>query len=254
MSVDLQALSIYKTKDYSKFIVDDEYNRDVNESNVKKIKKSITTYGDHGAVFPIVVDNNFRIIDGQHRFTARKEMNLSIYYVQDIELSSTVLGGINDSISKWKHTDFEKIASKKNTKLMDIFKEANSKCFIVLNKTLLPAVCNIKMKGLTQDFTDEQLNAVKTFTNSIIEYINWFVIKVDGKIVSGNNTGSLINTISQDKLAGIAKKMIVNNIDVNTLPDNLNIDNFMKYIEEKNLFKKKSYNVVPKKPKETKEE
>ena len=108
---DLQAAVVYKTKDYSKFVLDNNYNREVDEKHVKKIVKSINTYGDQGAVFPIVVDNNFKVIDGQHRFTARKELGKVIYYIMDIELDSKVLGGINDAMKKWTKNDFVDVAS-----------------------------------------------------------------------------------------------------------------------------------------------
>lgn len=116
--MDLQAGVIYKTKDYSKFIIDSDYNRVVNNKHVKKVKDSIKTFGDYGLCYPIVVDDKFKIIDGQHRIHARKELGLVIYYIQDIELDSTKLGGINDAVAKWKSDDFVKVA-----KGSDIYKE-----------------------------------------------------------------------------------------------------------------------------------
>jgi hypothetical protein len=116
--MDLQAGAIYKTKDYSKFIIDSDYNRVVNDKHVKKVKESIKTFGDYGHCYPIVVDDKFKIIDGQHRFQARTALGLVIYYIQDIELDSTKLGGINDAIAKWKSDDFVKVA-----KGSDIYRE-----------------------------------------------------------------------------------------------------------------------------------
>lgn len=102
--------SIYKTKEYNQFLIDSEYNRDVNTNHVKKLKDSIKTFGDYGDCFPIVVDENMRIVDGQHRFTARKELGLTIYYIQSTELDSTKLGGINDSVNKWKPDVYLKVS------------------------------------------------------------------------------------------------------------------------------------------------
>ncbi len=116
--MDLQAGIIYKTKDYSKFIVDSEYNRDISKTNVNKIMLSIKRYGDYGHCYPIVVDDNFRIIDGQHRFKAREALGLTIYYIQDIELDSKKLGGINDATSKWKSEAYQKVA--KDSKLIKL--------------------------------------------------------------------------------------------------------------------------------------
>ncbi|MGL4779907.1 MAG: ParB N-terminal domain-containing protein, partial [Bacteroidales bacterium] len=101
---------VYKTKEYSQFKLDSEYNRDVNANHVKKIKESLKKFGDFGECFPIVVDETGRIVDGQHRFSARKELGLTIYYIQSTELDSTKLGGINDAIAKWKPESFIKVA------------------------------------------------------------------------------------------------------------------------------------------------
>lgn len=110
-NTDFQAAIIYGTKDYDKFVLDNEYNREVDEKHVKKIVKSLNTYGDQGVVFPVVVDNNFKIIDGQHRFTARKQSGKVIYYTMNIELDSKVLGGINDAMKKWSKQDFMEVAA-----------------------------------------------------------------------------------------------------------------------------------------------
>lgn len=54
-------------------------NRDINEGSVKKIKKSMQEYGWVGSA--IDVNENYEIIDGQHRFTACKELGLPVRYV-----------------------------------------------------------------------------------------------------------------------------------------------------------------------------
>jgi hypothetical protein len=97
---DIVSTYIYKTKNYDKFTVDPQYNRDVNMKHVDKIVKSYKEFGDYGQDFPIVVDETFRIIDGQHRFHARKKLGFTIFYVQSLELDSIKLGGINDAIAK----------------------------------------------------------------------------------------------------------------------------------------------------------
>ena len=72
---------VYKTKDYSQFVLNNNYNRDISLNNVKRIKKSIQTFGDNGECFPIVIDEKGVIIDGQHRIKAIKlayEENINI--------------------------------------------------------------------------------------------------------------------------------------------------------------------------------
>lgn len=60
-------------------------NRSINRSHVNKLKKSLSEYGFLSSQ-PITVSNDMKIIDGQHRFIACKEMGIPInYQVVDIK-------------------------------------------------------------------------------------------------------------------------------------------------------------------------
>lgn len=72
-------IKVYVTKDYSIFNFL-ESNRAVNQNQVKKIVKSIQEKGYYPV--PILVDDNYSIIDGQHRFTAVEQLNLPVYYIK----------------------------------------------------------------------------------------------------------------------------------------------------------------------------
>lgn len=79
-------------------------NRDISKSNVEKIKKSFIEHGWFGG--PIIVDPNFRIIEGQHRYTAAKQLRIPIRYM--IFNNPYTIKAIQDSSntqSKWKATD-----------------------------------------------------------------------------------------------------------------------------------------------------
>ena len=56
-----------------------ESNRDVSKGLVKRIEKSIKELG-YVKSRPILVNSNFEIIDGQHRFNACKNLGLPIHY------------------------------------------------------------------------------------------------------------------------------------------------------------------------------
>ena len=66
----------YVTNDYDKFRFI-KGNRNVNESNKSKLDNSM---GEEQLVIPILVNERFEIIDGQHRYEVCKERNLPIYY------------------------------------------------------------------------------------------------------------------------------------------------------------------------------
>lgn len=68
---------IYSSRDYNKFKIYD-WNRQINKGILKRIHKSVTKCGWRQE--PIIVDSNYGIIDGQHRYTYAKQHNLPIYY------------------------------------------------------------------------------------------------------------------------------------------------------------------------------
>jgi hypothetical protein len=71
---------IQKTKDYSKFNLL-KWNRPIDQKNVKKLIDENKKQFNFDS-FPILVDENFSIIDGQHRFMACKQLGCDIYYIQ----------------------------------------------------------------------------------------------------------------------------------------------------------------------------
>lgn len=207
--MDLQAGIIYKTKDYDKFIIDSEYNRDIVSRNVKNIYNSIKTYGDYGHCYPIVVDDKFRIIDGQHRFTARKQANLTIYYIQDIELDSKVLGGINDAISKWKTESYQKVA--KDSK---IIKFLQNNLDILPNRfglqTLLKAFNVNKTHLLTESAENIKLPVIERKMPQFIYYSNILENKMSDFNSSTIIPGTLCSTVFKLAKYGVKEEDIPN--------------------------------------------
>ena len=72
----MQDLQVFQSNDYSKFTLL-HGNRKVNPLHVKRLKQS---FSKQYLISPIMVNENYKIIDGQHRFTAAREMGLVINY------------------------------------------------------------------------------------------------------------------------------------------------------------------------------
>ena len=81
-------------------------NRDLNESKVNKIIKSVQDGLNFFKYCPILVNEAFYIIDGQHRFVVCKKLKLPIYYVVVPNFSLRQIAEINNNQSKWKIRDF----------------------------------------------------------------------------------------------------------------------------------------------------
>lgn len=65
------------TENYSSFKFFN-YNRAINNSNLKNIKKSIQKWGQ---IMPVLVNKDLYVIDGQHRLVAMQELELPIHYI-----------------------------------------------------------------------------------------------------------------------------------------------------------------------------
>lgn len=81
-------------------------NRDLNEAKVNKIIKSVQDGLNFFKYCPILVNESFYIIDGQHRFVVCKKLKLPIFYVVVPNFSLRQIAEINNNQSKWKTKDF----------------------------------------------------------------------------------------------------------------------------------------------------
>lgn len=115
MNADVQ---IHKTIDYSLFSFA-EFNRAITDVTVRKLIIE-SNKEDNFKYFPILIDNNYKIIDGQHRFIACTKLNKPIYYIiKDVTVSHKDVRSVNT-------------AGKKHS-LKDVF---DMECKVGNNKTL----------------------------------------------------------------------------------------------------------------------
>jgi hypothetical protein len=96
---------IHYTSDYGQFHFL-RGNRDLNEAKINKIIKSVNEGLNFFKYCPILVNEDFYIIDGQHRFVCCKKMKLPIFFVIVPNFSLRQIAEINNNQSKWKTKDF----------------------------------------------------------------------------------------------------------------------------------------------------
>jgi len=73
----MQTMQVHTTQDHSLFRPLNG-NRQVNQLHASRIKKSME---DSVLVSPIIVNENYEIIDGQHRFQALQELGKPVHYI-----------------------------------------------------------------------------------------------------------------------------------------------------------------------------
>ena len=99
-------MEIKQTTDYGLFKLMSK-NRPVGNSSIKKLARSISC-NDLTPYKPIIVDKDFRIVDGQHRFLACKYLNKPIYFLQmadDIDGDSAMIT-LNTYQKSWRQEEF----------------------------------------------------------------------------------------------------------------------------------------------------
>lgn len=97
-------MKIYSTTNYNKFqsLLG---NRNVNQSHVKNLVNAIAN--DNLLEFnPIIVNESFEIIDGQHRLAAARYLKTPIYFVIRSSGNIDQAQTLNANLSSWKSADY----------------------------------------------------------------------------------------------------------------------------------------------------
>lgn len=93
---------VFKTTDYSLFKIIDG-NRNINQLHLKRLKKSIE---EKYIMIPIIVNQHYEIIDGQHRFESAKELKKPIYYIMVNDLGLKDVQRLNSNLKNWNADDY----------------------------------------------------------------------------------------------------------------------------------------------------
>lgn len=95
---------VNSTNDYEKFSILDG-NRKVNLSHLNRLKDS---FKQNYLLSPIIVNEQFEIIDGQHRFLAAKDLQLPINYIKCEDYSLREVQILNTNSKNWNKEDYLK--------------------------------------------------------------------------------------------------------------------------------------------------
>jgi len=98
-------LKTFKTKDYGAF-KSIAGNRALDDQHIKSLINNMKKYGNLTPNFPIIVNDNMEIIDGQHRVAALQELKWPVFYQVQENLGLEVVQGINQSSKNWGWEDF----------------------------------------------------------------------------------------------------------------------------------------------------
>lgn len=81
-------------------------NRDLNELKIKRIVAEISSGNNLLKYAPIIVDQEFNILDGQHRFMCAKQTGNPVFFVIKDKMSISEVARLNSNTSNWKNIDY----------------------------------------------------------------------------------------------------------------------------------------------------
>lgn len=95
---------VIQTNDYNRFSLLNG-NRNVNKLHVERLKSS---FQKNYLLSPIVVNENFEIIDGQHRFNAAKALGLPVNYIVAKGYGLIEVQLLNTNMKNWSKAEYLK--------------------------------------------------------------------------------------------------------------------------------------------------
>ncbi len=132
-----ECATIQSTYDYALFSYM-QGNRALNERHVEKL---MNNFKKAYLVSPILVNDNYQIIDGQHRYEAAKRLGLHINYMIVSNYNLPEIQMLNSLSQRWKFSDYifsyAKTGKKEYSKLSEFIKMfpqlTTDTCVIIMN-------------------------------------------------------------------------------------------------------------------------
>lgn len=151
--------TIYSTKDYNKFKLI-QGNRPKSKGHIRHLIQSFDSNPDLARTRPILVNEKFEIIDGQHRYEACLSLGIPVYYTaaKNVDVSTARL--LNANQRAWKLVDFlnsfVSSGSEQYIKLQGLWEE-----YPIPLSTLMVYAAGHKNRALRQQFRNGTFKLMK---------------------------------------------------------------------------------------------
>lgn len=174
MSFKRQYLEVIWTNDYDKFQFY-EKNREIDYNHCeKKIQESLLLHGWLKA-FPMIVDKDYQIRDGQHRFIAARKLGIDIPVVFVDKFDDEDMFGINNASKRWTYKDFlhyhKQKGDKNATILYDLLKEYKLSVRFIFELAHLNFHMVTMSEAKFRDFNRRELENKIALINEIVDKI-----------------------------------------------------------------------------------
>lgn len=187
MSFKKQNLEIFWTKDYDNFRFYSK-NREIDFRHCdKKIQESLLLHG-WLKTFPMIVDKDLKIRDGQHRFIVARKLGLEIPVVIVEHFDDEDMFGINNASKRWTYKDFLHYHMMKGNKNAKILYELAQE--YKLSVRTLSALAHFDMKivmnsqAIFRDIDKEELVQKIKLINEIVDFIKIKTERIKSSLIT----------------------------------------------------------------------
>lgn len=158
---------LHKTTNYSLF-QSFTANREVNPNHVNQLVRAIEK-NNFLHLNPIIVDNDMRVIDGQHRLDAAAKLGVEIYYLIDENVKDTDISTLNSKKLAWKNIDYINFWTIKNRKGFDVLSK-----YVFANQGLpISTIVKLLGGGTTKELAEGYCDVSREPTaKAVIEILN----------------------------------------------------------------------------------
>lgn len=157
-------MRVYNTTDYDQFKTL-KGNRYIDPNNYKKLLKAIEQK-NLLEINPIIVNEKFEVIDGQHRLEIAKTLNLPVYYYVASKTSYDEVITLNNVSKRWNLFDFANLYAKLGNKYYKFLVDLNQEYQIPISNLL--GVLN-GMIGIRNSSSGLSYLKIKEFKEGLIE-------------------------------------------------------------------------------------
>jgi hypothetical protein len=163
---------VYMSYDYNQFTCLDR-NRELNLANKRKLTESMK---EEHLLIPIIVNQYYQIIDGQHRFFSAMELGLPIYYIINHNYGIDQVIRANTVGVNWNKEDFLNSYVKQGVESyveLDMIREE----FGINIGTLLSIIADFR--GMSLQYTTNQFEIGTLKIGDLAGGINFFLYQLE---------------------------------------------------------------------------
>lgn len=161
------AVIVYSSYEYGNFDFING-NRKINENKISRIIEEIKSGNDMLRYYPIQVkeiDDRLAILDGQHRFTISKRLQLPVYYILVKEEKKMVdIAKVNSNVEKWTMQDYIQCYMKDGNNDYKMLHE-----FVQLHKAAVSTALVMLSSGMVVSGGGHHKEMVTAFQNGLFK-------------------------------------------------------------------------------------